>query len=74
MVHDWNAVYLMLAFLAGGLVMGLLLSFLPGATRGMEASRRQRRYGLDALQAERDLRHIRHLQDMDFNRKLGKRE
>ena len=74
MVHDLYAVYLMLAFVAGGFVTGLLLSVLPGAAKGVEASRRQRRYGLDALQAERDVKHIRHLQDMDYNRKLSKRD
>ena len=62
-------------FLVVGL-MSLLALLIPHKYRRRTVSYSiapSRYQNLDTSQAERDLRHIRHLQDMEYNRNLGKK-
>lgn len=63
-------------FLVVGL-MSLLALLIPAKYRRRTVSYRispTRYQHLDTTQAERDLRHMKHLQDMDYNRNLGKKD
>lgn len=73
-----------LLWIVGGVVavvlvvglMSLLALLIPHKYRRRTVSYRinPARYQHDTTQAERDLRHIRHLQDMEYNRNLGKKD
>lgn len=70
-MHGTEALLVALWIFLGALGLSILLSFVfPGLGRRA----RPPRYYDDNYQVKRDLERIRHLQDLDYNRRLGKRE